>query len=882
MDGARYERIQSLFHHAADLPPSDQRAFLESACAGDDELLQHVLAMLLEDARHSSLLDVSLAHVADRLLDRTAAKPAPAQIGPYTIREFLGEGGMGVVYRAERQELGSVVAVKVLRDAWLSPARRERFAAEQRTLAQLNHPFIARLYDADELTDGTPWFVMEYVEGVPLTDYCKTRALSIAERLQLFRDVCEAVQHAHRQLVIHRDLKPSNILVTAEGSVKLLDFGIAKQLETLERAPDLTRTGLRLMTPAYAAPEQVRGGETGIGTDIYSLGVILYELLAEQLPFDLSTRAPAEAEALILEADPVPPSVIAKRIHEAAASHATRFPSRQEWADLDVLSLTAMHKDSSRRYRTVEALIRDLDHFLEGEPLEAHADTLQYRFAKFVRRNRRLLAAATVVLATTVGLVIFYTVRLTAARNAALAQAARTERIQQFMLNLFEGGDRQAGPADDLRVVTLLDRGVKEARALASDRSVQAELYGTLGTIYQKLGNFTQADSLLRSALDQRRSLFGSEHPDVAESLVSLGLLRTDQAQYDEAERIVRDGLAQARRSLPPNHPAVAVATAALGKVLEDRGAYDKAIPVLEEAVRLQSAAGPPTADLATSLYELANTHFYAGHYDLCESFNRRALAIHRQLYGDRHPLVSDDLINLGAIQYELGHYADAEQYYREGLDITQAWYGKDHFKTAANLVMLGRALNKENRSDEAVDILRQALAIRERVYGEMHPSVASTVNELGTIALIQGKFDDAAAYFTRMAEIYRTVYGEKPHYLIGTAVSNLGSVYLARNEPVRAEPLFREAIGIYRQTLSAEHLNTGIARVKLGRALLRQRRYEEAEVESRAGYEILRKQMNPTVSWLQNAREDLAAEYEALKDTENASRFRSELTATR
>src|SRR5688500_18568620 len=251
---------------------------------------------------------------------------------------------MGVVYLAERADLGSVAAIKVLRDAWLSPARRERFAAEQRTLAQLNHPSIARLYDADTLPDGTPWFVMEYVEGVPLTAYCETHASTVADRLRLFRDVCTAVLHAHRHAIIHRDLKPSNILVSEDAKVKLLDFGIAKQLESLDA--DQTRTGLRAMTPAYAAPEQVRAGRLGIHTDVYSLGVVLYELLSGRLPFDLADKTPSEVERIIVEQEPERPSAAARRT-PALPVGTTRAhsASRPQWADLDVLCLTAMHKD---------------------------------------------------------------------------------------------------------------------------------------------------------------------------------------------------------------------------------------------------------------------------------------------------------------------------------------------------------------------------------------------------------------------------------------------------------------------------------------------------------------------------------------------------------
>jgi serine/threonine-protein kinase len=868
MDSARWQRIQDLFHEAAALPEVERPQFLKAACGPDEGLAAEVQALLDEDARGGSLLDRGVAQAAQQVLAGAAPLPAPRELGPYRIRRVLGEGGMGVVYLAEREDLGSVAAIKILRDAWMSPARRARFVTEQRTLAQLNHPSIARLYDADTLPDGTPWFAMEYVEGLPLTQYCEQRGCTIEARLELFRAVCEAVQHAHLHAVIHRDLKPSNILVRSDGSVRLLDFGIAKQLDRFDTPADQTRTGLRLMTPAYAAPEQIRGERVGIYTDVYALGVILYELLAGRLPFDLANRSPGEAEAMIAGSEPERPSMLGRRLHPR---------DRASWTDLDVLCLTAMHKDPQRRYRSVEALIRDIDHYRQGAPLEARPDTFGYRLGKFVRRNRRAVAATTAVVVLIAVLVVFFTVRLARARTAALAEAARTQRIQRFMQNLFQGGDKDAGPADDLRVVTLIDRGVQEARNLTGEPEVQAEMYQTLGDIYQKLGNLERAESLLSLALEQRRALFGPRHAKVAESLVAIGLLRADQAKLEEAERLVREGLDLSTRTLAADHPAVAAATDALGKVLEERGAYDRAVEVLEEAVRLRSASGQTTPELAASLYELANTHFYAGRYAESESLNQRALNIYRQIHGERHPLVSDVLINLGAIQFERGRYAEAEKFYRQALDITQSWYGKDHYRAASNLTMLGRSLVFQKRYDEAAGLVEQALAIQERVYGPVHPRVASTTNELGTIALQRGNLGEAEARYRRMAEIYRAIYRDG-HYLIGTAVSNLGSVYTARKEYSGAERLFREAVGIYEKTLPAGHLNTGIARIKLGRTLVRQRRYPEAESHLLAGYEILTRQTSPSVSWLRAAREDLVATYEALRQPERAAKYKSEL----
>jgi eukaryotic-like serine/threonine-protein kinase len=880
MDSARWHRLQSIFHDAADMPPAGRRPFVEAACGHDEELLVDVLAMLEQDASGRSLLDRNIADIAHDTFAKSAAIPLILKnVGPYRIIRLLGEGGMGVVFLAERSDLGTQVAVKVLRDAWLSPVRRERFATEQRTLAQLNHPSIARLYDADVLDDGTPWFVMEYVDGAPLTHYCRKEGCSVEQRLNLFRSVCEAVQHAHSHAVIHRDLKPSNILVKNDGSVRLLDFGIAKQVESLDLQVDQTMTGLRMMTPAYASPEQVRGDRVGISTDVYSLGVILYELLTGQLPFDLSGLTPAEAATVITEHEPGKPSSAVGLNADSAIDSRVLALGKTAWADLDCLCLSAMHKDPSRRYRSVEALIRDVDHYLNAEPLESRPDAWQYRIRKFVRRNRRAVAATTVSVILIVGLVLFFTLRLAKARDAALTEAARTQRIQQFMTNLFQGGDAAAGPSESLRVITVIDRGVQQAKSLNSDPKVQAELYQNLGSIYQKLGKFEEADALLRLSLDRRKSLFGADSEEVAESLISLGLLRSDQAHLEEAEQLVQDGLAMTRRHVPPNHPALAKANLAFGKVLAQRGFYDRAIDALNEAVRLQSTPGTVPADLATSLSNLADAHYSAGHYDVCRALYTRVLEMHRQIYDSRHPLIADDLGSLAAVQRDLGYYSEAEQLDRQALDIVQSYYGHDHPETAGRLTALAESLTYEKKYDEAVSALEQALAIQERAYGPVHPSVAETVNELGNVASMRDQLDEAEARFRRAFDIYRAVYGDH-HYLVAIALSNVAGISMDKKDYPRAEELFRDVIRRYTETLPADNVNLGIAHIKLGRTLLRENRYKDAEPETRAGYEILIRQSSPSTSFTRAARKDLAAEYEALNRPQEAARFRAELAA--
>jgi serine/threonine protein kinase/tetratricopeptide (TPR) repeat protein len=865
--------MQALFEEALEHPAEQWATLLEARCGDDPTLRDDVLSMLQEDSRDDSLLSHDLAQVAHRVLGEDEWAGLPKELGPYRLLELLGAGGMGVVFLAERADLDSRVAIKVLRDAWFSPARRARFRSEQRTLARLNHPAIARLYDAGTLPDGVPWFAMEHVDGLPITRYCAEHAPTIREVLELFKSVCEAVLHAHQHAIIHRDLKPSNILVTHQGQVKLLDFGIAKPLDRDDTGNEPTRTALQLMTPTYAAPEQVRGGALGVQTDIYSLGVVLYELLTGRLPLELAGRTPAEIERMLAEQEPQKPSVA---VREMVTADRFRNVRRAQWSDLDVLCLTALQKDPQRRYRTAESLIRDIDHYLRGDPLEARPDSISYRSGKFLRRHARAVSAAAVLLATVVGLVAFYTVRLATSRNEALAEAERRRRIQAFMANLFQGGDPEAGPSDSLRVVTLLDRGVREATALASDPALHAELYQTLGGIYNKLGNFDRADSLLSAALRERQLILPAGESGLAANLIELGLLRADQSKLDEAERLVRDGLGRSRRNAHLDPAGEARATAALGVVQEARGDYDGAIATLTRALQLDSAAELPPADVSATLTELANCHYYAGRYDVADSLNRRVLAVDMGLFGERHPHVASDLVNLGSIQQERGNYAEAEKSYRRALDIYRGWYGDEHFETAATLTMVARSLLSQKRPAEATELLQRALTIRERVYGKNHPNVATTLSELAGVARLEGRLDDAEADYRRVIEIYREAYHDH-HEFIGVTLVNLGAVYSDRGDDRGAERMFRDGLAHYADTLPADHLYVGIVRIRLGRSLLRQHRYAEAERETHAGYEIVSRQSDPTVSWLKGARSDLAEAYDALGQPDQAARFRAE-----
>jgi serine/threonine-protein kinase len=875
MDTERWDRIQRLFHEALDMPEESRREFVRSACADTPDIEAEVLDLLAEDRSDGSLLDQDVGQVADAVLAEVPS--VPREIGPYRVTRKLGEGGMGVVYLAERDDLHRPAAIKFLRDARLSPQRRERFLREQRILAKLSHPAISRLYDASTLPDGTPYFVMEYVDGLPLTEFCDRHGLSIEDRLRLFAKVCDVVHYAHRQALIHRDLKPSNILAldggqSGELSVKLLDFGIAKQTDPDEESPTLTQTGLGIMTPAYAAPEQLRGHAVGVFTDVYSLGVVLYQLLTGTVPFDLSALTPFEAAQTVIAGEVERPS--ARTRHLDTVPDFAAVMGRRAWADLDVLCLTAMHKDPDRRYPTVEALLRDIHHYLDGQPLEARPDSAGYRLGKFVRRNRRAVTSGVAIIVAIATLVTFYTLRLSAARDRAFAEAARTQRIQRFMLDLFEGGDDIVGPEQDLQVSTLIERGVREARVLDGEPAIQAELYQTLGEVSRRMSDLDRAEEMLQAALAQRQELFGDDHPDVAETLMTLGLVRNDRGELAEAERFTREALEIVRTRLPPEHPRFAETLSSLGDVLQSRGDYEEAIRHLEEARRLQEARDDMDGLMAT-LRILASTYSYAGEYETSDTINRRLLVLVEERLGANHPSYATCLINLASNRRWLGYPKEAEALYREALVINERYHGRQHPTVASNLSLIGASLTDQKRYDEARGYLDEALALREAVYGPQHSLVAMTLNQLARNYLAAGDLDAAEASHLRELAIYRATVGDE-HPWTATGLSNMASIHFRREQWELAESTMREAVAIFAAALKPDHVDVAIARIKLGRLLAHRQRRQEALAELTAGLTVLAAQASPSMSWIELARKEIAAIYEALGESDRAAEFRA------
>jgi eukaryotic-like serine/threonine-protein kinase len=819
LTAAEYAQLRELFAAALETDEAGRAALLRE----HGKLAPLVEEMLAADAAGHALLDGGAAEMAGELLEQAGG---PRMCGPYELREVMGEGGSGVVYRGWRADLGAFAAIKLLRDAWVSPERRERFAREQRTLAPLQHPGIVKLLDAGLTADGTPWFAMELVEGTPLTRYAEEAGLGLEGRLRMFGQVCAAVQYAHEAAILHRDLKPSNILIDRTGAPRLLDFGIARQLDGT--GAEVTRPEMRMMTPAYAAPEQKRGEALGIYTDVYALGVILRELVAE-----------------------------------TAAGKTAR-------TELEAICGKAAHAEPGQRYRSVDGLARDVVRYLAGEALEARPDTAWYRTGRFLRRHRGKVAALAVLAAAAGASGAYFTWQLRVSRDAAVAAALRAQRIQGFLTTLLEGGDAEAGPARGLTVETLIERGVREAGLLAHEPGVQGEVLETLGRMTAKLGRHEAAAKLLEQAVEKNRG--GAREIG---SLSALAQVKGELGEFDAAQGLAERAVAEAVRRLRDDDDLRIGASETLGGVLTERGKYKEAVATLRPALARREASGEPAA-IAAAATALASAHFYAGELDESRELNLRALAARKQAHGERHPLVADCWLNLGAIEFERGRYGEAERYYRQVLEVKREWYGARHPATASAQTMLGRALVYQDRHGEARVLLEEALATQRAVFGGDHPNVASALNDLGNIFVGEGKYAEADRSYGQMEEIYRRTRGDG-HYLVATAMSNRANVRLRMGDAAGAERILRDVIGRYTRALSAEHPNTAIARIRLGRALLRQKRYRETIAESGGGYELLGKQAKAPVSWLQGARQDLAAAHGALGETELAERFRRE-----
>ncbi|MBS0591091.1 MAG: serine/threonine protein kinase, partial [Proteobacteria bacterium] len=652
-ESERWQKIGDIFDRVADLPPSQRNGLLDQLCAEDPALRESIESLLRADAAAAGFdhgFD-SARVAAVRAWDEEAGETVGHGIGAWRVVRELGRGGMGVVLLVDRADgqYEQRAALKLIKRGMDSEAILARFLRERQILARLDHPHIARLLDGGIADDGRPFFVMEYVEGLPLIDYCNAHAADVASRIELFVQVCAAVQFAHGRLVVHRDIKPTNILVTAQGEAKLLDFGIAKL--TNARSADTVTALWRdsPLTPAYAAPEQLRGEAASVASDVYALGGVLYELLAGKRPFGSNDAPTLEEMRRLVETTP-PPAPSAVVVRDAPV------PGKVLRGDLDTIVLKAMQRDPARRYATVEALAADLHRYRQGLPISARRDSATYRVGKFIGRHRLGVAASVAfVVVLMAGVVLALWQERQKAREAQAAQ-----EVTNFLVGLFAGADPELTRGSRLSAQDLLDQGSEKLNAQADiGPLVRARLLHTIAHTYAALGLYDRALPLARQALALRRAQGGNASLDSAESADELGTIHLSKGEYDKAEPLLREALQTQRDALAADAPAVIASLGNVAALMQDRGDFAGADRLYRQALDASGRRfGEDSAEHARRLDDYATNLDNLGRRTDAEAAYRRALAIREKRFGPDSAEAAVSLQNLGVHLDQDGDYA--------------------------------------------------------------------------------------------------------------------------------------------------------------------------------------------------------------------------------
>ena len=786
-------------------------------------------------------------------------------IGHYRLIRELGHGGMGEVWEAEQHApVRRVVALKLLRAGMDTRQIVARFEAERQALALMQHPGIAQVFDAGVTPGGRPYFVMEYVRGARITRYCDEGELSVPQRLVLFQQVCDAVQHAHQKGVIHRDIKPSNVLVTRQdgrAQPKVIDFGLAKMVAPLPDLADATLTEIgttMLGTPAYASPEQMDLGRLDVDTrsDVYSLGVLLYELLVGVLPFDLKAErgdALIELRRSIREIDPQRPSAKLATLGGARAELLARLRHtdagtlrRQLRGDLDWIVLKALEKDRTRRYASPGELARDTQRYLEHEPVLAGSPTPAYRMQKFMRRHRVGTAFASIVLLLVIAFAAVSAVqvkRIAAERDRAASEAAKASSINAFLQDTLGSADPwQTGSEISVRE-TLKRADERIDSAFAGEPLVGAAVRRTLGKTYLSLGRLDEAERAIRAALQTRQRMLGAEHAEVAESLADLASLHQARGNYAEADGISRQALDIRRRLFGDTHALVAQSLLDRAAILKYKGDFDPAMQAATEALaireRLFGSDSSEVADAAEELGLIVGVH--KGDFVRGEELVRRGYDIHVKLFGSEDVRTARSASNLGTLALYSGKNAAAEAWYRQAMQGETKHLGKNHPETIVDMENTANALARLKRFDESSAIMKEVLASRRAVLGDNSPQVARTLINIATLLQVSGKLDEAAATYAEAMPKFRNAYGPEHPDTVHTWYA-YGTLLHRQHAYADAEHYLRQALAGQMKMYPDDHGDLADTRYELARTLFEEGKIEEARALAERAHAVMLK----------------------------------------
>ena len=777
MTPEKWKLVKEIFTTVVELPTAERPAVIHEKSDGDAAVIDEVVALLESDKHAEDFIEQPAVVVSQLVTHET--EMTGKKLGPYLIEREVGRGGMGAVYEAVRadEHFQKRVAIKLIKRGFDTDDIIRRFRHERQILAALDHPNITRLLDGGATDDGLPYLVMDFVEGLPLAKYCDQKQLGITDRLKLFLDVCSAVAYAHRNLVIHRDIKPSNIIVTADGIPKLLDFGIAK-LTAPDSAETLGRSGTQMMTPEYASPEQVLGLPVSTAADLYSLGVVLYELLTGRRPFKVKTRNPVEITRVITDSTPVKPSLV---VTQGKKTNGVRsLLSSQLRGDLDNIILMAIRKEPERRYSSVEQFSADIERYLKGMPVIARHDTLGYRTSKFVKRNSAAVVAGTGVLAALVA-------GLAATRRQARIarrQRDKAENINQFLQKMLASADPRA-EGKDVKVTEVLHIA---GESLESDfdrqPEITADLDNTLGMTYLSLGQLESAEKHLRRALETRLAIFPRSSLEVASSLNNYGKLLVEKGDLDEAERLYRQALSTFRERRGNYDLEVAKIRENIAYLVGLKARYDESIELYDEVLAiLGHILGDNDPEVARVMGKLANVLTVMDKREEAEPLQRRALEILSSIHDPGHPDVASATFNLVGTIYAKKP-EEAERLARESLETCRRILGEEHVDTVWAHYNLAYVLINRGRHAEAERYVREALVRRGVNLPDKHPVIGSCLLLLGRTLMAQGHLDEA---YSALQECFALRQATLPpgHWLLATTMTFIGEclVYLGDRE---------------------------------------------------------------------------------------------------
>jgi serine/threonine protein kinase/tetratricopeptide (TPR) repeat protein len=846
----RWQRIQSLFDEVVDIPPEERANRLADSCGSDVDLKRSVESLLASDEKTADPLLNAVSEAAESLLGEHQDRLIGTRVGHYRIVSVLGHGGMSTVYQGERDDAKyrQTVAVKVLHHTALHPRLRNRLHSERHILATLAHPSIARLIDSGELDDGTPYLVMEYVDGEAIDSYCDSRTLFIRERLELFVQVCAAVQFAHRNLVVHRDIKAANILVTDDGMPKLLDFGIAKLLapESLSHTVPVTRLQERILTPENAAPEQVLGRSITTATDIYGLGVLLYQLLTGRSPYRLLSYSQLQLERAICMDDPMRPSqIVVARLGQETDADRSRISDRRGLSpsrlrarlsgDLDAIVSMAMRKEPDRRYPSVEAFADDVNRHLKGQPVKARQGDWRYHSSKFLRRHLLpvlVVSAAFFGLAVVAAVTLWQNHRIELAREATAQERDRAQQVSAFLVDVFAEADPFKAQGHEATARELLDRGAAKIMGNSSlQPEVRAQLLESIGLAYRRKGDSDRAIPLFEQAVAIRRAERPVDNQRTAAALANLARALTDGGNLVSAEAYLQQALDLSKNG--DSSPSVETADILVQFAqfeLSAKSNQPRATRLFTEALGIyRGALGNRHLSVAVTLSGLAAAALWANDYVSAEKYERQAIDIFQATVSRNYPDHAMALSTLGYVLTERGQYREAEQLLTESYQIERAVFGDNNDVLAQIKSHFSLLYDREGDESRAIDAIQDAIAIESKVHGREHFLTGYYLDALADLYWKTGdlaRAEDTARQ--SLAALATSLKNE--HLYVASARQTLGEVLLSRGALGAAENELRAAVDINTNLVGADHWRTARSAASLGWALIKNDKAAEGE----------------------------------------------------